>query len=110
VLSGDIHAFGVANLNAVAPDPASPVVASEFVTSSITSQGVPDKLAGQVLSENPNLLFGEPRYRGYLRLDVTAASLRADLVAMDDVSRRDSGRRVLASYVVDSGRPGPQSA
>ncbi len=110
VLSGDIHAFGVANLNAVAENPESPIVASEFVTTSVTSQAVADKLAGHVLGENPNLLFGSPQYRGYLRLDLTRDTLRADLVALDDATRRDSGRRVLRSYVVESGRPGPKPA
>jgi alkaline phosphatase D len=110
VLSGDIHAFAAANLSVDAADPGAPVVASEFVTTSITSQGVADKLAGQVLSENPNILFGSAEYRGYLRLDVTRAQLRADFVAMVDATRRDSGRRVLASFVVESGRPGPERA
>lgn len=110
VLSGDIHAFGVANLNADAADPVSPVVASEFITTSITSQGVADKLAGQILGENPNLLFGSAEHRGYLRLDLTRERLQADLVAVDDATRRDSGRRVLGSWAVESGRPGPVPA
>ena len=107
VLSGDIHAFGVANLHAGNGAPDAPLVGSEFVTTSISSQGG-SKMAGPVLDENPNILFGETRYRGYLRLDLTRDALHADLIALDDVTRRDSGRRVLSSWVVESGRPGPK--
>jgi alkaline phosphatase D len=110
VLSGDIHAFGVANLRADVGNPDSAVIASELVTTSISSQTVADKLGGQVLGENRDLLFGEAKFRGYLRIDLTPQLLRADLVALDDVTRRESGRRVIAAYVVEAGRPGPQRA
>jgi alkaline phosphatase D len=110
VLSGDIHAFGAANLNSVPENPDSPIVASEFVTTSITSQGVAEKLAGQVKSENPNLLFGDPTHRGYLRLDLRPNTVRADCLAVDDVRRRDSAVQVLRSFVVEAGKPGPQAA
>lgn len=110
VLSGDIHAFGVANLNADPRDPGSATVASEFITTSISSQGVADKLAGQVLGENPNLLFGTAAYRGYTRLDLSRERLQAELVGLEDVTRRDSDRRSLGSWIVEAGRPGPVRA
>jgi alkaline phosphatase D len=107
VLSGDIHAFVVANINRVPADRSSPIVASEFTTTSITSQGIPQKFLDERLPENPNLLFANSEHRGYLRLDVTPQRLRADLVAMDTVITQDAGRSVLASFEVEAGRPGP---
>jgi hypothetical protein len=39
-----------------------------------------------------------------VRLDANADRLRADLVGIEDVSRRESGRRTIASFVVEAGR------
>jgi hypothetical protein len=47
--------------------------------------------------------------RGYIRATITADSLRADLVAVDDATRADSPTHVLASYEVENGRPGVAS-
>jgi alkaline phosphatase D len=110
VLSGDIHAFLVANLNQRPADFASPIVASEFTTTSITSRGVSQKAVDERLSENPNLLLASSQYRGYLRLDLRAERLEADLVAMQTVERPDAGRSLLAKFVVEAGRPGPVRA
>ncbi len=44
--------------------------------------------------------------RGYLRLAVDAERLHADLVAVDDVARADSGTHVLASFDVADGKAG----
>ena len=110
VLSGDIHAFAVANLNRRAQDASSPIVASEFTTTSITSQPVAQKGLDERRKENPSLLWLDGSRRGYLRLDITPERLRADLVAVDDVTRPVSSRSVQASYVVEAGRPGPQRA
>jgi alkaline phosphatase D len=106
-LSGDIHAFLAAKLNRVAADPDSPVVAAEFVTTSISSQGVPEKMIEERLGENPGLLAGTSRYRGYLRLDLYRDRAQADMVAIDSVLEPDSGSRVFASFSVEDGRPGP---
>jgi len=110
VLSGDIHAFLAANLNQIPQQPDSPVVASEFATTSISSQATPQKSLDRRGRDNPNLLLLDGRYRGYLRLDLDRQRLRADMVAMDTVSRARSGSHVLASFVVENGVPGPRVA
>jgi alkaline phosphatase D len=107
VLSGDIHAFLVATLHRDPADPATPPVASEFTTTSISSQGLPQRLFDERLPENPALQFANSERRGYLRLDVSRERLQADLVAMDSVTSDDAGRSILASFVVEDGRPGP---
>jgi alkaline phosphatase D len=108
VLSGDIHAFGAANLRQPAPGPGAPVVASEFVTTSISSQGVPTKLAGQTQVENPDLLYGDASRRGYLRVELTPERLTADMVGFDSIASRTAPVSQVRSFVVEAGRAGPR--
>ncbi len=108
VLSGDIHAFLVANLHRTPADADSPVVASEFVTTSISSQGSPQSVWDAARARNPNVLHANSGERGYLRLHVTRAHARADLIALDSPSDADAPAHVQASFVVAAGRAGPQ--
>jgi alkaline phosphatase D len=108
VLSGDVHACIVANLHRAPHDPGSPVIATELVTTSITSQAAAQSRFDDRRRENPNLLFANSQYRGYLRLDITPERLQADLIAMSSVTDRNAKRSVAASFSVEDGRPGPQ--
>ena len=110
VIGGDVHAFNVSNLQLDFDDPASPVVASEFVGTSITSQGWPPEWYEQRLPDNPHIKFADSRYRGYVRVELTPGAMRADLRAMETVRTRDAACRTLASFVVENGKPGPQRA
>jgi alkaline phosphatase D len=105
VLSGDIHAFVVDNLHRTAADLDSPIVAPEFVTTSISSDALAEEYFENARRLNPNLVFASGKRRGYVRLDLTHERLKADLVAIDDVKRPDSGRQTAASYVVEAGNP-----
>src|SRR3569833_3069869 len=107
VLSGDIHAFVVSGLRLKAGDPGSPIVASEFVATSVSSDALSEDYFEMVRKLNPNLLTATGEHRGYVLLDITKDHLRADLVALDTVKTPDSGRKTLASYAVEAGKPGP---
>jgi len=106
VLGGDIHAFLVNDVHAVAMDYDSPVVATELVTSSISSQGPAQTSLDRWLRENPNVRLARSDYRGYVRVAVEPEQLHAQLVAVDDVTRADSATHVLAAFDVESGKPG----
>jgi alkaline phosphatase D len=106
VLGGDIHAFLVNDVHAVALDNDSPIVATELVTSSISSQAQAQATFDRWKAENPNVHLARADYRGYLRVAVEPARLHADLVAVDDVERSDSPTHVLASFDVENGKPG----
>ncbi|HET7925063.1 MAG TPA: alkaline phosphatase D family protein, partial [Rhodanobacteraceae bacterium] len=106
VLSGDIHAFLVNDVHAKALDNDSPIVAAELVTSSISSLGRPQRDFDRWLPENPNVRLARSDYRGYLRVAIEPERLHVDLVAVDDVTRADSPTHVLASFDVESGKPG----
>jgi len=110
VIGGDVHMFYVNDLKPDFDDPAAAVIASEFVGTSITSQGPSQKRVDERLAENPHVRFADSRYRGYVRVEVTPRTLRADLRAVETVSRPDTVCRTLASFVVEDGRPGPKRA
>jgi alkaline phosphatase D len=107
VLGGDVHTFYANQLKLDFDDAASPVVASEFVTTSITSESWSQERINQHLPENPHVLLADARYRGYTRVDVTPQRFQVDMRGMETVQRRDAPCSTLASFVVENGRPGP---
>jgi alkaline phosphatase D len=106
ILSGDFHAFLVNDVTARPEDPGSPIVATELVTTSISSVGPPQSSFDRWRSENPNVRLARGDQRGYLRVTIRPEQLGADLVAVDDVTREDSGVHVLASFDINNGEPG----
>ncbi|MFL6577304.1 MAG: alkaline phosphatase D family protein [Povalibacter sp.] len=106
VLGGDIHSFMVSDVNRTPKDLGSPVVATEFITNSITSQGVSQKSLDERCANNANVRFANTEKRGYVLLDITRERLQADLIAMDSVSDRNAGRSTQASFVVEDGKAG----
>ena len=110
VIGGDVHSFHVCELKPDFDDPRSPVVASEFVGTSITSQAWAQERVNRLLPDNPHILLADGRYRGYTRVDVGPKAFRADLRAVDSVRQREAGCSTLASFVVEDGKPGPQRA
>lgn len=107
VLSGDIHAFLVSDVHATASDNDSPIVATELVTTSISSVQRQSPATFAVWkSENPNVHLARGDIRGYLRVALGPEQLHAELIAVDDVTRADSPTHVLASFDVENGRPG----
>ena len=110
VLGGDVHCFNVNQLKLDFDDPKSPVVASELVGTSITSQAWPQERLEPLLPDNPHMLLVDSRYRGYVRMEVTPQRCIADLRAMQSVQTRDAACSTLATFVVEDGRPGPSRA
>jgi alkaline phosphatase D len=108
VLSGDIHAFLAADLNQRPSDAASPIVATEFTTTSISSYGPPQKAIDERIGENPSVRYATSEHRGYLRLDVTTDRLHAEMIGLESPRDPQSARRTVASFAVEAGRPGVQ--
>ena len=108
VLGGDVHMHWVADLKADFDDPASPVVASEFTGTSISSQAMGQKAVDALLAHNPHLRYGRSDRRGYVRVEISARGLRAEMRGVDSVKVPDSPCRTLAGFVVEDGRPGAQ--
>ena len=106
VIGGDIHSFWATELRARFRDPRSPVVATEFVGTSISSAGVPYEAFAEALRENPHIRYFESRRRGYVRCEVTPERWRTDFRAVESVRDPVSPVSTLASFTVESGRPG----
>ena len=110
VLGGDVHSFNVADLKLDFDDEKSPVVASEFVGTSITSQAWPQERLNQYLPDNPHMKLMDSRFRGYTRVEVTPKEMRVDLRVLESVQSREAACSTLATFVVEDARPGPQRA
>ena len=108
VLTGDIHAFLVNDLQLPGRGPDAPVVATELVGTSISSGASKSSGFRKHLRDNPHIRFFESRLRGYTRCTVIRDRWYADLRVVDTVERPGAPVRTLASYVVESGRPGAE--
>jgi len=106
ILGGDVHCFQVNDVHARPGDLDSPVAATEFVATSISSGGPEQSRVDEWLTENPNMRYARGDLRGYVRLTVTPETLQADMVAVDDPRRADSATHTAASFHVEDGRPG----
>lgn len=108
VLGGDMHAHYVSDLKRDFDDEDAPVIATEFVGTSITSQGPDQASVERDLPLNPHVRLFDGRYRGYLRCELTPQRWQTDLRIIDDAGRADTSVRTLASFDVENGRPGVQ--
>ena len=108
VLTGDIHAFLVNDLQLPGRGPDRPVVATELVGTSISSGASKSSGFRRHLADNPHLRFFESRLRGYTRCTVLRQRWYADLRVVDTVERPGAPVRTLARYVVETGRPGAE--
>jgi alkaline phosphatase D len=108
-LGGDVHCNVAANLRLEPNNPQSPIVASEFVTTSITSRGLGDKAAAVIRESNLDLLHYRSDERGYSLITVTPKEVRCDFRTTKFPAGSEVGLKTQASYVVKSGKAGPQA-
>lgn len=112
VLAGDIHTNWANDLIADFDDLGSRVVASEFVGTSICSGGdgqpAPKDL-DKLLADNPFVRFHNTQ-RGYVLCTVAPGEWRTDFRTLPYVTKPGAPLQTPASFVVESGRPGPRKA
>ncbi len=109
VLTGDIHSNWVNDLKVDFTDPKSPVVGdgvrrarrSRPAATAWTSR----RRRRRFSTENPFVKFHNTQ-RGYVSVEVTARSMRADYQIVEYVTRPGAPKRTRASFVVEDGRPG----
>ncbi|MBX9919404.1 MAG: alkaline phosphatase D family protein, partial [Mycolicibacterium frederiksbergense] len=103
VLTGDVHSHWAAEIS----DPRSGPVATELVTTSISSGGDGSDSRSDVdviLPENPHIKYFSNR-RGYVRTRITADELRADFRTLPFVTRPDAPARTDATFVIADRAP-----
>ncbi|MGH3935646.1 MAG: alkaline phosphatase D family protein [Pseudonocardiaceae bacterium] len=108
VLTGDVHAHWAAEVKERFDDPSSPTVATELVTTSITSGGdgsETDEDAEGIMADNPHIRFYNNR-RGYVCTRFTDGEVRVDFQVVPYVSRPDAPVQTRASFTVFDGQPG----
>jgi len=117
VLSGDVHISLATELHRDPFDPDDPPVAVEFVTPSITSQNLDDKMgwprhSDQARAAEQACLDGLPHWKwvdldshGYVIVDVSPNRLTAEYWHLDTVLERSPGEARAAVFAVDRGTP-----
>jgi alkaline phosphatase D len=108
VLGGDVHAHYVADLKADFSEPRSATLATEFCGTSITSHGIEQAKIDAARGFNPHLRYGRSDQRGYVSFSLSAKSMDARLMTVDDALDASSPVRVAARFHVEAGRPGAQ--
>lgn len=112
VLTGDIHENWVNNLCVDDRRPDTPVVATEFVGTSISSGGNgADRIDihDELLSDNPCVQFHNAQ-RGYVRCTVTPESWTSEFMVVDVVTRPGGRVTPRAAFVVEAGTAGAHPA
>jgi alkaline phosphatase D len=109
VIGGDRHAFFVGDLHRDFRRPEGPAIATEFVGTSITSEGPRANSMRDALAANPHLKYGRGDKRGYATVDLTPARCTVGFEALDDEKRRDSSTGRLATFVVEDGITGAKA-
>jgi alkaline phosphatase D len=108
VIGGDVHMFAVADLKVDFDAPASPVVATEFVGTSITSAGPTARQTEAWRADNPHIHFANGTQRGYTTIELTANRCTARMRAVGNITDPETGVRTLAAWTVEDGTPGAQ--
>ncbi|QDU64799.1 Alkaline phosphatase D precursor [Planctomycetes bacterium Pan216] len=112
ILTGDIHSNWVNNLRVDDRQHDTDVVATEFVTTSISSGGNGvQQIRGQdlVLAGNPCVQFLNAE-RGYVRCTLTPTEWTSDYMVVDDITKPGGKVFPRASFVVEAGQPGAKPA
>jgi alkaline phosphatase D len=110
VLGGDVHSHYVADLKVDYDDEKSPVVASEFCGTSITSLSLAQRRIDEVRPFNPHLHYARSDQRGYMRFTLDAKQLQVQVKALANARDPASAITTAARFVVDAAKPGPQTA
>jgi alkaline phosphatase D len=111
VISGDIHCSLVAELKTDFNDPSSPVVGTEFVGTSISSEFhiafIPVVEAALAAPANAHIKFFDGALHGYVRCLVTPEQWRSDYRVVDTVLLPAAAVHTLKSFTVNDNGAGP---
>jgi alkaline phosphatase D len=108
VIGGDVHFSMAGDLRVDFDNERSPVIASEFVCSSISSFGPSRARIEALLAKNPHVKFANGARRGYAKFEVTPQRWETSFRAVTDVADAQSKVFDLGQYVVEDRRPGVQ--
>jgi alkaline phosphatase D len=115
VLSGDIHSSWVNDLRADPDNPTTPVVATEFVSASISSagftQGLPDALVRPLNAfYNPDARYFQAERHGYNLCEVAPDTFTTQVRLVDSIATPTSPVRTAVTFATEAGHPGAHPA
>jgi alkaline phosphatase D len=111
VLTGDIHANWVNDLRVDDRQADGPVVATEFVGTSLCSGGNGNERPrglDRLMANNPGVKFHNGE-RGYVRCTVTPDSWVSDYLVVDDVTQPGGKVFTRASFAIEAGEAGAKA-
>ena len=107
-LTGDIHTFFAGTVH-TSGRVDSPAAATEFVSGSITSEGIAEEFGNQnfvtdrIQDINPHITYAETSRRGYAVIEARPDELLVDYRFPETVFQPRSAVRTLASFKVAAG-------
>ncbi|MEA5124885.1 alkaline phosphatase D family protein [Xanthomonas floridensis] len=107
---GDIHSYWVTDLKADPADDASPTLATEFVGTSVTSDGQSNVELQQTMALNPHVHYVDGETRGYVSVTVTPGQMETRLQGISDRRDRNATVSTTKRFLVEDGRPGAVQA
>lgn len=110
VIGGDLHAFYAADVKADFTRDDAAVVATEFVTGSITSDGPTEASVATTVAENPHLKFVDGAAHGYGILDLSEKSASVAFVTVSDRKDPEATASIAQRFAVLPGAPGVNRA
>jgi alkaline phosphatase D len=107
ILGGDTHCYWVADVKQDFNDPASPTVATEFVTTAVTSRRDGYELIASLMPNQPHIKHFDNREQGYGLIELHRDRAEVALRVAGVVDRRDGyAPRDQKRYVIEAGQPG----
>ena len=108
ILTGDIHSNWVNDIRVDDHKADHPVIATEFVGTSISSGGNGPKEVrdlDKLTANNPGVKFHNQQ-RGYVRCTVSDKAWTSDYVVVEDVAKPGGQVQTRASFIVEAGKAG----
>jgi alkaline phosphatase D len=110
VVGGDAHSFFANDLRLDFDDSTTPIVATEFVGTSISSYGPPYEPIARSLPDNPHVHFFDSRRRGYVAIDLVPTHMQVSMRVVSDAADPKADISTLKAFAVEDGRPGVAAA
>lgn len=98
VLTGDIHTSWAIDLKK-----GNDKVGVEFVTTSVTSPGVPINASFLITIENPHVKYVELTKKGFILLDVTPQKIQSDWYYVNTINQDDASNYWAKGYYSNNG-------
>jgi len=107
-LGGDVHMNVAANLRLENNSEKEPILASEFVTTSISSRGLSDSAVDIIKANNSDILHMRADERGYALINVDTLRVTCEFRTTPTPAGKSDVLTPQTCYYVDSGVPGPK--